>query len=151
MNTPGQPAQGGQPGQPAQGGQPGMDVNTAFDLAMTNAKIKKAQDQADLAAQQDEDAKNKATLPPYHYQNNVGYHQVRNPDYGRVPGAPMYFQYFDTGTTGDVYTGPGQGGVRDMTPTELQYYRQTGQFKAGAASGGLTDLLKKKVLLMEAV
>lgn len=83
-----------------------------------------------------EEAATKAAMAPkpvpYGGMRSV---QVRNPKFGQI-GQPMYLQY---------YAKPGEasaGGVREMTPSELNQYNQSGKFVPGAAGGGLTTLLR---------
>lgn len=106
-----------------------------------------AQQQKDAEAA-DAAAQAKMAAKPVTYTSGVGFHQVRNPKYGQ-PGQPMYIQYYDKGTQGSTFTGPGQGGVREMTPSETERYQQTGKFTpddqvAKAASGGLGSIIKSK-------
>jgi hypothetical protein len=123
----------------------GGNAFNAYQLATLGASVDAAKKQDEAAKAQDEKDRAAATPTPYTFTSGVGFHQVRNPLYGKKPGQPMYIQYYDKGTAGPNYTGPGQSSVRDMTPTELQKYEQTGQFVPGAAQGGLAGLIPKKV------
>jgi hypothetical protein len=122
---------------------PATKTLNAFNLAMLGPSAHIAREQANQAAAEEEALRNSFHKGPTSFNSGVKYEQVRNPKYGQ-PGQPMYLTGYTKGTWGPTYTGAGQGSVRDMTPTEMAKYNESGQFVPGAAAGGLAGLLRKK-------
>lgn len=113
------------------------DTQKLMKLATMGITEHRATEQ-DRKLQAEEDAYKESMAPkpvPYVGGNKVV--QVRNPKFGQL-GQPMYLQYYAKAGT------PNAGGTREMTPTELTQYNQTGKFVPGAAGGGLTDLLRDR-------
>lgn len=113
------------------------DTEKLMKLATMGITEHRATEQDRKLAAEDAATKAAMTPKPVPYVGGNKVVQVRNPKFGQI-GQPMYLQYYAKAGEANA------GGVREMTPTELTQYSQSGKFVPGAARGGLTDLLRDR-------